>query len=128
MESIIENYSKKHYRGFHGIVSNTVGKVKRSVLRFSLLFLRSAKQAFRDKATNVVRLLVSGILAAVIGQLYGRQDDNLYQSSVADRVNIIAQAAINVGMLSMIKALQLFKREVYRLHLYHKSSLYLSLL
>ena len=112
MESIIENYSKKH-RGFHGIVSNTVGKVKRSVLRFSLLFLRSAKQAFRDKATNVVRLLVSGVLAAVIGQLYGRQDDNLYQSSVADRVNIIAQAAINVGMLSMIKALQLFKREVY---------------
>ena len=35
----------------------------------------------------------------------------MYQDSVSDRVNIIAQAAINVGMLSMIKALQLFKRE-----------------
>ena len=93
------------------VCRNIFGKIKRSAQRFSLLFLRSAKQAFRDKATNIVRLLVSGLLAAVIGQLYGRKDDNLYQDSVSDRVNIFAQAAINVGMLSMIKALQLFKRE-----------------
>lgn len=73
--------------------------------------MSSGRQALRDRATNVVRILVSGVLAAVIGQLYGRQDNNLYPESVSDRVNIVAQAAINVGMLSMIKALQLFKRE-----------------
>jgi hypothetical protein len=30
---------------------------------------------------------------------------------VTDRVTAIAQSAINVGMLSMVKALQMFKRE-----------------
>jgi len=98
-------------KGIRSFSISIIGKAKRSIQRFSLLFVRSARQAFRDKATNIVRVLVSGVLAAVIGQLYGRQDDNFYQDSVSDRVNIIAQAAINVGMLSMIKALQLFKRE-----------------
>ena len=36
---------------------------------------------------------------------------NVYTYIHTYKVNIIAQAAINVGMLSMIKALQLFKRE-----------------
>ena len=103
--------TSKQYQSVRSICKNVLGSIKRSAQRFLLLFLRSAKQAFRDKATNVVRILVSGILAAVIGQLYGRQDNNLYQDSVSDRINICAQAAINVGMLSMIKALQLFKRE-----------------
>ena len=31
--------------------------------------------------------------------------------AVTDRVTAIAQSAINVGMLSMVKALQMFKRE-----------------
>ena len=35
----------------------------------------------------------------------------LLEDSIPDKVSAIAQASINVGMLSMVKALQMFKRE-----------------
>lgn len=83
----------------------------KSVKRFFLLLSRSLRQAFRDNATNVVRFGVSALLAFVVGGVHGKQGDEISSASVSDRVNIIAQGAINVGMLSTIKALQLFKRE-----------------
>jgi ABC-2 type transporter len=59
----------------------------------------------------LARLGVSVILAVVVGAVYGAQPSDLAATRVTDRVNIIAQSVINVSMLSMIKALQLFKRE-----------------
>lgn len=76
-----------------------------------LLFQRSVRQTLRDYATNIVRLGTSGVLAIVVGSVYGRQGHLISSESVAGRVNIIAQAVINVAMLSMIKTLQLFKKE-----------------
>ena len=54
------------------------------------------------------------MLAALLGGMYGGQGKvfgSLDSNTVANRVNLIAHASINVGMLSMVKALQLFKRE-----------------
>ncbi len=85
--------------------------VSRSVSRFGMLFKRALRQTLRDSGTNFVRFGVSAFLASVVGSLYGRQGAEIKESSVGDRVTIIAQAAINVGMLTMIKTLQLFKKE-----------------
>ena len=43
--------------------------------------------------------------------MYGKQGGVLHPDSIAPRINIIAQGVINIGMLSMMKTLQLFKRE-----------------
>ncbi len=86
-------------------------KAKRSCTRFLLLLQRAGRQAIRDNATNLVRILISGCLAWIVGSVNGKQANELFSDSVGDRINIIAQGAINVGMLAMIKTLQLFKRE-----------------
>ena len=85
--------------------------VGRSCRRFSLLLGRALRQTLRDAGTNLVRFGVSALLAWVIGTLYGHQGPDITEASVGSRVTIIAQAAIQVSMLTMIKTLQLFKRE-----------------
>lgn len=78
--------------------------------RFGLLFQRAMKQVIRDVGTNVVRVGVSGLIALVVGSVYGGKTDET-SLPISNRVNIIAQAGINVAMLSMIKTLQLLKKE-----------------
>lgn len=91
--------------------ARAVGAVARSCHRFSLLLGRALRQTMRDAGTNLVRFGVSALLAWVIGTLYGYQGPEITEASVGDRVTIIAQAAIQVSMLTMIKTLQLFKKE-----------------
>ena len=50
------------------------------------------------------------LIALVVGSVYGSKREDAYLP-ISNRVNIIAQAAINVAMLSMIKTLQLLKKE-----------------
>ena len=45
-----------------------------------------------------------------MGSVYGGKTDET-SLPISNRVNIIAQAGINVAMLSMIKTLQLLKKE-----------------
>jgi ABC-type multidrug transport system ATPase subunit len=85
----------------------------RSTYRFALLLQRAMRQIYRDNITNVSRLVVSSALALVISSIYGTKDTggNITPDSVANRIGVIANAAINVGMLSTVKALQTFKVE-----------------
>ena len=86
---------------------------KHSLYRLGLLLTRALRQTLRDNATNIVRVGVSSILASIIGTIFGKSGGPgpLTSQSITDKVTLIAHASINVGMLSMIKALQLFKRE-----------------
>lgn len=85
----------------------------RFVYRFGLLLQRALRQTLRDNATNLVRIGTSALLATIIGTIFGKSGGAgpLTSKGVSDKVTLIAHAAINVSMLSMIKALQLFKRE-----------------
>lgn len=98
-------------RHSHWSVLRGAKAVSKSVSRFGMLFKRALRQTLRDSGTNLVRFGVSALLASVIGSLYGRQGTEILEASVGDRVTIIAQAAIQVSMLTMIKTLQLFKKE-----------------
>lgn len=94
-------------KGWRQILS----RMKRSVTRTALLLRRSFFQTIRDSKVNIVRLGTSALLATVISSVYGKQGPHIKPKSISNRVNIIAQAVINVAMLSMIKTLQLFKKE-----------------
>lgn len=85
----------------------------RFMYRFGLLLQRALRQTLRDNATNLVRIGTSALLATIIGTIFGKSGGPgpLTSSGVSDKVTLIAHSAINVSMLSMIKALQLFKRE-----------------
>jgi len=84
----------------------------RMVRTFGLLLQRATRQTLRDGGVNIVRFGVSALLALVVGSVYGKQHGPLIdEDSVGDRVTIIAQAAIQVSMLAMLKTLQLFKKE-----------------
>ena len=79
----------------------------RSVRRFVWLLQRAVRQTMRDNGTNLVRLGVSGILAWIVSTVYGKASPGLItEDSVGDRVTIIAQAAIQVSMLAMLKVCQ----------------------
>lgn len=93
------------------MIRTVLSSMKRSLSRFSLLFGRALKQTIRDSKTNIARVGISALLALVISSVYGEQGQQIDPKSISNRVNIIAQAAINVAMLSMIKTLQLFKKE-----------------
>jgi ABC-type multidrug transport system ATPase subunit len=113
-----------------------------SIQKTWLLYRRSLLQTLRDGKVNLVRVLVSVLLAMVISSVYqpshlppmvptvavtallGESDpsiisptsmtttnDLIAADSISARVNIIAQGVINVSMLSMIKTLQLYKKE-----------------
>ena len=81
------------------------------VKRVLLLFQRALRQTTRDHATNIVRVGTSILLAIVVSAVHGKQDRVIDPDSVPNRINIIAQGVINIGMLSMMKTLQLFKKE-----------------
>lgn len=106
---------KKHlfaatlFQPLKSIIQATV----KSGQRFSLLLSRAYKQMARDMETNVVRLLVSGVLAVIVGSVYGKATGirDLTMSSGPTRINILAQAVVNVGMMSVVKTLQILKRE-----------------
>ena len=85
----------------------------RAIFRFALLLQRALRQTLRDNATNLVRIGTSTMLATIIGSIFGKSGGPgpLTSPAVSDKVTLIAHASINVAMLSMIKALQLFKRE-----------------
>ena len=85
----------------------------RAIYRFALLLQRALRQTLRDNATNLVRIGTSTMLATIIGSIFGKSGGPgpLTSTAVSDKVTLIAHASINVAMLSMIKALQLFKRE-----------------
>ena len=85
----------------------------RAVYRFALLLQRALRQTLRDNASNLVRVATSTVLATIIGSIFGKTGGPgpLTSRAVLDKVTLIAHASINVAMLSMIKALQLFKRE-----------------
>lgn len=84
-----------------------------SFYRFGLLLNRALRQTLRDNATNTVRIGVSALLAGIIGSIFGKSGGPgpLTSQAISDKVTLIAHSSINVGMLSMIKALQLFKKE-----------------
>jgi ABC-type multidrug transport system ATPase subunit len=84
-----------------------------ALYRFGLLLTRALRQTLRDNTTNIVRIGVSALLASIIGTIFGKSGGPgpLTSQAITDRVTLIAHASINVGMLSMIKALQLFKKE-----------------
>lgn len=84
---------------------------KRSFCRFCLLFKRSTLQTLRDMPTNIVRVLTTGVLALALFAVYGKQSNELTHESVSDRIMILTNAVVNISLLSMIKTLQLFKRE-----------------
>lgn len=90
-----------------------LGGARDSLYRFGLLLTRALRQTLRDSTTNVVRVGVSVLLATIIGTIFGKSGGPgaLTSQAITDKVTLIAHASINVGMLSMIKALQLFKRE-----------------
>lgn len=86
--------------------------IDRAVRRFGLLLQRAMRQVMRDDAVNISRVSVFVILAFLIGKVFGSPAEGGFsQKSVSKRVNVIANAAINVAMLSMIKTLQIVKRE-----------------
>ncbi len=98
--------------------------------RTSLLLQRTFRQVWRDVDVNIARMGVYSVLAILIGKVYGGRGGGdggsgggfgrlggggggrgFSKGAISGRVNTIANAGINVAMLSMIKTLQIFKRE-----------------
>ena len=96
--------------------------------RTSLLLERAFRQVWRDVDVNIARMSVYTVLAVLIGKVYGGARGaggggggggigrrvagrGFSRGSISGRVNTIANAGINVAMLSMIKTLQIFKKE-----------------
>ena len=97
--------------------------------RTSLLLQRTFRQVWRDVDVNIARMGVYSVLAILIGKVYGGRGGDggsgggfgrlggggggrgFSKGAISGRVNTIANAGINVAMLSMIKTLQIFKRE-----------------
>ena len=92
--------------------------------RASLLLQRAFRQVWRDVDVNIARMSVYTVLAVLIGKVYGGgrggtggggglggAGRGFSRGSISGRVNTIANAGINVAMLSMIKTLQIFKKE-----------------
>ncbi len=122
-----KNYNNKGIRPIHRLPSfnplNTLRNIpnflwrtfisptKHSIIRFLLLLQRSSRQLFRDRMTNIFRIIISALLAFVVSGVYGYQGNIIKPESIADRINIIAQGNIIMAMFSTIKTLQLFKKE-----------------
>jgi len=101
--------SPKHSRG---LAASVLRGGSQLIHRFGLLLRRAIRQTIRDGGVNIVRFGVSSLLAMVVGTVYGKMAGPLIdEDSIGDRITIIAQAAIQVSMLAMLKTLQLFKRE-----------------
>jgi hypothetical protein len=70
----------KFFQSFFGKLAKIVkrptiliNELEYSLRRFSLLLLRASRQTGRDMLTNIVRLLVSGAIAGIVGSVYGYQ-------------------------------------------------------
>jgi len=79
--------------------------------RFGLLLRRALAQGLRDSALHSARMGVYAVLAVLIGAVYGPKAVGSPSESVSNRVNSIASGAIDVAMLSVVAALQVFQRE-----------------
>jgi len=78
--------------------------------QFVLLAVRSFKSACRDFMANGLRLLVSLGLAVLYGTVFGRMSE-IAPSAIEERVTLLVQALINMGMIALVKALSFFGRE-----------------
>lgn len=80
---------------------------------FRLLLRRSLRQNFRDRGTNVLRLLASCGLALVFTAHFGQLDGGGLPSarSVASRVCLLSFGVIAMAMLATARALDRFSKE-----------------
>jgi len=82
----------------------------RLLRRLALLLRRSWRQNWRDRWVNGLRLCVSGGLALVFGEIFGRFGAPS-AAQIAERVALLSYASINMSMMAMMKARDLFGRE-----------------
>ena len=77
-----------------------LSKTKQTLHRMRHLLIRSLRQSLRDIETNLVRIVVSSVLAAIVSSVYGKPTGirAITEASVPSRVNILAQAVVNIGM------------------------------
>ena len=77
-----------------------LSKTKQTLHRMRHLLTRSLRQSLRDVETNLVRIVVSSVLAAIVSSVYGKPSGirAITEASVPSRVNILAQAVVNIGM------------------------------
>lgn len=119
------NAVKKNQISLLKSMKNQYFRLKSSIHRFYLLFQRSFRQVIRNWLSNFVQLSVSIVLAAALATVYGSKNKSyLTEDSVSNRVIILANAVINICLLSMIKTLQLFKNEKNIINRERKHGLY----
>ena len=87
-----------------------LSKTKQTLHRMRHLLIRSLRQSLRDIETNLVRIVVSSVLAAIVSSVYGKPTGirAITEASVPSRVNILAQAVVNIGRLYTMYMYMLF--------------------
>ena len=78
--------------------------------RCALCLRRAWRQNIRDGWVNGVRLAVSGGLALVFGEVFGRLSTPS-AASVAERIALLSYASINMAMLALMKTIDMLGRE-----------------
>ena len=80
--------------------------------RFSHLFIRSWRQNIRDIKLNMLRFGASLGQALLFAQIFKSVDKgNITPKSVSDRIALLTYGVINMSMLALLKAVELFSRE-----------------
>lgn len=82
----------------------------RPLRRLLLLLRRSWRQNIRDGWVNGLRLGVSGGLALVFGEIFGRFGKPT-AAQLAERIALLSYASINMAMMALMKTLDLLGRE-----------------
>eukprot|EP00798_Chlamydomonas_sp_ICE-L_P003922 gene3922-13996_t len=77
--------------------------------QIQLLAQRSWRQATRDKAANMARIMSNLSSAIIFGAIFWRIKKS--QSSIQDRLGLLQVAAINTAMSSLVKTLNVFPSE-----------------
>ena len=80
------------------------------VRRLGLLLRRSWRQNVRDTWANGLRLSISGGLALIFGEIFGRLGAPT-AASLSERIALLSYASINMAMMSLMKTLDLLGRE-----------------
>eukprot|EP01035_Chromulina_nebulosa_P020112 gene20112-26113_t len=93
------------------VLSTNFRRIVNSFGRIKLLLQRSILQILRDVSTNIFQVAVNAVLSLVLYAVYGRQTDEIRVDSITNRVMILTNSVILVSMSSIVKTLQLFKRE-----------------
>ncbi|GBG66269.1 hypothetical protein CBR_g57867 [Chara braunii] len=78
-------------------------------VQFKLLMIRSWRQVTRDKATNIIRGMMTGTSALIFGAIFWQM--GLKQTAIQDRMGLLQVAAINTAMASLTKTVNSFPRE-----------------